>query len=271
MSLSIFDRSMKERISLRGNHPTLGILVEPQEDLKRAVVVTQMQSGTSAAKIPRWRSRYRNSIIQEVDGEEITTPQDLTLKIREARIARKEHVTVTFGRLQKSSMTSDGIPQLHFDQLNVIAHHLHAIRSGEDQWQQKENIKRTGDADAYAWPPISAEAIEEAVIKGLAIPKLSRQKLTDTDKWPKWRKQEWGQLTKYDTQEMFGQPSPRPPDRDTVVLPWVWTHLHKIDPNSLEEVEKARGTCNGGQRYGKAVTLAETYAACAEHPAQRLF
>jgi hypothetical protein len=68
---------------------------------------------------------------------------------------------------------------------------------------------------------------------------------------------------------MFGQPRPRPPDRDTVVLPWVWTNLHKIDPNSLEEVEK--GTCNGGQRYGKAVTLAETYAACVEHPAQRLF
>jgi transposase InsO family protein len=84
MSLSIFDRSMKERISLRGNHPTLGIRVEPHEDLKRAVVVTQMQSGTSAAKIPRWRSRYRNSIIQEVDGEQITTPQDLTLKIRKA-------------------------------------------------------------------------------------------------------------------------------------------------------------------------------------------
>jgi hypothetical protein len=28
---------------------------------------------------------------------------------------------VTFGRPQMSSMTSDGIPQLHFNQLNVIA------------------------------------------------------------------------------------------------------------------------------------------------------
>jgi hypothetical protein len=174
MSLSIFDCSMKERISLRGNHPTLGILVEPHEDLKQAVVVTQMQSGTSAVKTPRWRSpRYPNSVIQEVNGEHITTPQDLTLKIREARITRKEHVTITFGRPQKSSMTSDGIPQLHFDQLKVIAHRLHAIRSGEDQWRQKENIKRTGDDEACAWPPTSAEAIEEAVIKGLAIPKLS--------------------------------------------------------------------------------------------------
>ncbi len=271
VSLSVFDRSAKERISLRGNHPTLGLVVEPHSDMKRAVVVTQMTSGTSAAKIPRWRSRYRNSIIQEVDGEQITTPQDLQDTIRAARLAKKETVEITFGRPRLSAMTSDGIPQLHFDQLNVIAHHLHAIRTGEDQWKQKENIILTGDDDAYAWPPISAEAIEQAVIKGLAIPKLSRKKLKDTDTWPTWRKQEWGQLTKYDNQDMFGKPIPRPLDRDTVILPWVWTYLHKIDPNSLEEVEKARGTCNGGKRYGKAGTLAETDAACVEHPAQRLF
>ena len=40
-------------------------------------------------------------------------------------------------------MTSDGIPQLHFDQLNGIAHHLHAIKMGEDQWKQSENIRCT--------------------------------------------------------------------------------------------------------------------------------
>jgi hypothetical protein len=53
MSLSIFDRRIEERISLRGNHPTLGLIIEPHADLKHAVVVTQMQSDTSAAKIPR--------------------------------------------------------------------------------------------------------------------------------------------------------------------------------------------------------------------------
>lgn len=170
-----------------------------------------------------------------------------------------------------SSLTSDGIPQLHFDQLNVIAHHLHTIRTGEDLWKQKENIRLTGDDDLYAWPPISAEAIEEAVVKGLAIPKLSQKKLINTEEWPTWRASEWGQLTKYDNQIMFGTPCLRPRDDDSVILPWVWTYLHKIDPNTLEEVVKTRGTCNGGKGYGKAVTLAETYAACVEHPAQRLY
>jgi hypothetical protein len=102
VSLSIFDRSSKERISLRGNHPTLGLLVEPHEDLKNAVVVTQMMSGTTAAKIPRWRSRYRNSIIQEIEGQQVTTPQDVTTLIRDARLARKQHIEVTFGRPQRS-------------------------------------------------------------------------------------------------------------------------------------------------------------------------
>ena len=33
---------------------------------------------------------------------------------------------------------------------------------------------------------------------------------------------------------------------------------------------KSRGTCNGGPRYGEAVTLAETYVACVEQPIHRL-
>jgi hypothetical protein len=61
-----------------------------------------------------------------------------------------------------------------------------------------------------------------------------------------------------------------PPEPDTVILPWVWTYLYKVDPITLEDVEKSRGTSNGGTRFGKVVTLAKTYAACAEQPAHRL-
>jgi hypothetical protein len=60
---------------------------------------------------------------------------------------------------------------------------------------------------------------------------------------------------------MFGKPCPRPLDPDVVVLPWVWTYLYKIDPVTLEDVEKSFLTCSGGTRHGKVVTLAETYAA----------
>ena len=129
--------------------------------------------------------------MQEIEGEQATTPQDVSEKIRVARQANKEHVTITFGRPQMSATTSEGIPQMHFDQLNVVAHHLHTMKTQEDQWNQLENTWLTGDNDANVWPPISAEAITEAATKGLAMPKLSRKKLKDAETWPKWRKQEW--------------------------------------------------------------------------------
>jgi hypothetical protein len=58
---------------------------------------------------------------------------------------------------------------------------------------------------------------------------------------------------------------------DAVILPWVWTYLYKIDPVTLQQEAKARGTCDGGKRLGKIITLAETYAACVEQTAHRLF
>ena len=67
---------------------------------------------------------------------------------------------------------------------------------------------------------------------------------------------------------MFGAPIDKHEDMTT--LPWVWTYLNKEDPLTGEEQPKSRGTCNGGKRYGKAVTLAETYAACVEQPIHRL-
>jgi hypothetical protein len=75
----------------------------------------------------------------------MTTPQDLKNKL-----ARRQTVAITFGRPQMKFADIRGHAQLNFDQLNVIAHHLHAVRIGEDQWQQKEKIKGTGNNDAHA-------------------------------------------------------------------------------------------------------------------------
>jgi hypothetical protein len=69
---------------------------------------------------------------------------------------------------------------------------------------------------------------------------------------------------------MFGTPRPRPHEEGVVVLPWVWSYLYKIDPISIKDVAKSHGTCNGGPRHGKVITMAETYAVCVEQPAHRL-
>jgi hypothetical protein len=90
------------------------------------------------------------------------------------------------------------------------------------------------------------------------------------DEWPEFLKSEWSQLNKYQKQGMFGTPCPRPrKGSKTVILPWVWTYLYKIDPISLDTA-KSQGTFYGGSRHGKVVTLAETHAACVEQPIHRL-
>ena len=54
---------------------------------------------------------------------------------------------------------------------------------------------------------------------------------------------------------MFGKLVPM--EHWMTVLPWVWTYLQKENPLTGINAPKARGTCNGGPRYGEAVTLAE--------------
>jgi hypothetical protein len=38
---------------------------------------------------------------------------------------------------------------------------------------------------------------------------------------------------------MFGDPCLRPTDFNAVILPFAWTHVHKIDPMTMEIVEKS--------------------------------
>ena len=45
----------------------------------------------------------------------------------------------------------------------------------------------------------------------------------------------------------------------------------KEDPITAMLKLKARATCSGGKEYGKAVTVAETYATCVEQPACRVY
>jgi hypothetical protein len=198
-------------------------------------------------------------IIRLVDDISITDTDQLCQVLNEKGRKGQTQVRIQFAQPRWNLMTGKGLPTLHFDQLNVIAHHLHHITMGEDLWIDKTN-----------WIPIDDASITLAIMKGRAFPKITRRKAMQSASCPKFRSSEWTQLSKYDKQTMFGQPCPRLPDPNTVILPWVWTYFYKIDPVTLEDVKKSRGTCNGGTRYGKVVTLAKTYAACVKQPAHCL-
>ena len=97
----------------------------------------------------------------------------------------------------------------------------------------------------------------------------TRAKLKLQDDFEHWLQGGWTQLDKYELQDSFGDPIPWPDG--ATVLPFVRNYLLKQYPLTGTLIYKARGTCNGGPRYGRAVTMAETYATCVEQPACRIY
>jgi hypothetical protein len=262
ITTNIHEPAVSETINLQGGHPTLGLVPEQHPEYIDTVTFTRCDPGTVAHKqIRRWKSRLRGSTIRMIDDITITSVAQLQETIRLKRLTGQTHVTIQFANPRWSAMSGEGLPTLQFDQLNVIAHHLNAMLHPDDEPEWN---------DPTAWPPVTDDMIIAAVRKGIALPKLTRKRLFDSPDWPKFKGSEWTQLNKYHKQGMFGTPGPRPTGDNVVVLPWVWSYLYKLDPVKLVDVEKSRGTCNGGPRYGKVITIAETYAACVEQPAHRL-
>jgi hypothetical protein len=186
---------------------------------------------------------------------------NIKLMISDQCRQRAHSITLQLAQPLAPAMTDHGIPQLHLDQLvNVIAHHLDAI---------KQQCIESWPGLPTDMPPLDEDGIVAAIHKGLAIPRMTRHTVLCSPEATKWKTSEWTQLSKY--QNLFGAPCPRPNGPNAVTLPFVWTCVHKIDAANNDIVEKAHATCNGGKHHGKAVTIAETYAACVEQPAQRLY
>jgi hypothetical protein len=146
----------------------------------------------SAKTIRRYRSRLRGSIIRFLNDEEIFTITQFAKQIAKMRDLDQTHARVQFSRPSWMHTSGEGIPVIQFDQLNVIAHHVHNIKFGEDLLPDNQT----------EWPCISPDTIFAAISKGLALPKLTRRKLLHDPSWPKFQKSEYVQLDKYYKQGM---------------------------------------------------------------------
>ena len=139
----------------------------------------------------------------------------------------------------KNIHTSEGVPQPHFDQLNAMSHHLHAIKHNAESWTPPQPC------------PLEDNAQHHATINGMLPVKLTRRTVKEQSDWELWEQSEFKQHDACEAQDMFGEPIPPPPptmdaNSDTAevtILPFVWTH-----PCKEGTMPKARGTCNGGNR-----------------------
>jgi hypothetical protein len=62
-------------------------------------------------------------------------------------------------------LTASGIPQLHFDLLHAIAHHLHVMKYGKDYnlWE-----------DTTTWPYVNEETIHQTIETKIRLANLER-------------------------------------------------------------------------------------------------
>ena len=219
------------------NLPTLGLLTRT-DDNANTVYVHGCQEGTKLNRLPRWRSMIKHSVIRSVNDQRVRSKMDLIRHINDARCKGDTSVDIRFAKPAVMKIGSDEIPQLHVDQLRHINQMHIALR---------EPVNELTDAFLNS----------------------TRAQLRNREDYQEWRDSEWMQHNKYLLQDMFGDPIARP--TMAVVLPFVWTYMMKEDPLTGALKKKARATCNGGKKYGKAVTVAETYATCVEQPTCRLY
>jgi hypothetical protein len=186
----------------------------------------------------------RHAVLLNVNGTNIHSIHQLRCHIDGYRKAHLASVDFTFAKIEPRTTLDPDMPQMHYDQLR----HVHNLLISEEQL------------------PSTLMHMHSLLAVQL---NATRAKLKLQDDFEHWLKGEWSQSDKYELQNMFGEPIPWP-EGDTV-LPFVWNYVLKQCPLTGKLIYKGRGTCNGGPRYDRAVTMAETYATCIEQPAYRIY
>ena len=232
MSLDPYDNLLTHQIKLEGKHKTAGLDITtcPQRQLP---LLQKCIKGTPSARIPKWRSTLKFSYIHSINDTPITSTQQIETIIRSLRKEKCKSVNITFATMKKTSVHPEkGIPQLYFDQLRCIAHHIHDIKHDE------ETINNMGT--------------------------FTRRTLKLRSDWGDWNQSEYKQLDNYHEQGMFSEPVPLPPGANC--LPLIWTYLIKLDGT-----KKSRCVCNGSKHQTGRVTIGETYAGNVDQYSSKVF
>ena len=159
MSLDIFRPSTTIKMNT-SHHTDLGFIIFGS---KETPTIKDCKHGTPAHALRSWRSRFRFGTIRAINGEKINTKQQFQTIIKQVQ-QTKSTCLITIAHKEISNIhTAEGVPQLHFHQLNAIANHLHALRTNQD----------------IHWDPITPSAMDDAAhyatINGIVPLKLTRR------------------------------------------------------------------------------------------------
>ena len=269
-----FDTFTDRTIDIKGDHPTLGLQME-NNDMYNLPQLKQCQRSTPSSKLKAWRRDLRDGFIRSINDKPVTSVDDVKQIIRECRDKGDSSITIHFALIDTIAIhTEKGLPQMFYDQLNVVGKHLFELR--HDPAYNKDFARIIGldridddqltDANRKILEDLHQIIAHKLDSTDLAKrrTKLTRRKLQQCDDWNDWLMSEHKQLDQYYDQNTFGQPQFLPNGAN--VLNLLWTYLIKDDGR-----KKARCVCNGSKKMRGSVTLAETYAAALEQNGARIF
>ena len=253
LSPSPYEDSFEEEIDLRrwtaSTHPTAGM---DFKDVNGRLIITTMTPGTPSHRIPRWKSRLRHAWLINIDGQPVSTVEQVQQLLAMLTSQGNSSCRLLFAKSHFAhGLTNQGIPQVNIDQLNPrmsFDHDSPSVQTGipdtvNTVWDAPGGVNHWSHACTY---------------------KLTRSKLIKGDDWVEWQQSEFAQLDQYEAQGMFGTPVTG--HTDLSIFSLVWSYAVK----ELDKRKKARCTCDGSPR-SQVKVLDHTYANCVDHNSARLF
>ena len=226
--------------------PTLGLQLKKDE---KGPVIINCDKGSPLTRIPNWKKAIRHAILYSINNVKITNDTNISNLLN--TIPDKKLKIVVAHETPPTVHHESGLPQMSFDQfVHVSQQHQCILNSVSDTFIHE-------DVDDF----------DNIIINKLVKQRLTRKKLIERDDWADWEQSEFLQLDQYERQNMFGKPGPLPTDlKDYSVLPMIWVYIIKTCGR-----KKARCVANGAPHLKGTITIANTYAACLDQSAFRLF
>jgi hypothetical protein len=239
-----FDNQLPVDIVLKGDDPTLGIIFQFCKYRNRLQLINMAKS-TPGARVHKWRS----------NKQEIKNIDDLKVAIQQKRKQGQLKVTCCFATDRSFGIhPHHGIPQLYFDQLNIIAKHLKSIN--QDEQSTIWSLQQPSSNDT-----MSAPQTTDNPDAGQFFTKKELQKCQD---WNEWQQSIYKMLDQYQGQRMFSDPVPLPKEKNALHMHWVYCL-------KMCGTRKARMVCNGSPRQKGTITLGHAYANALDAASERLF
>ena len=117
---------MTEKVPIQGLHAYLGLEVEDHPEIMDTVLLKRLYPGSSAHQhLPSWSRRIKGCIVFLVNDVPVTSKAVLGTIIQQACRQKSSHISIMFCHLKWSGITGKGVPQLNFDQMNLLGHQVH--------------------------------------------------------------------------------------------------------------------------------------------------